>query len=106
MNDFLIEFNKLDWEQPQKGIKQKSYTKGTTRIRLVRFNDEFKEKDWCTKGHIGFVIKGNLRVEFDKETIIFKEGNALWISEGVKYKHKVKMEKMKTAELILFEKIL
>ena len=81
-------------------------------ITLLRtqFNDirtrEFKEKDWCTKGHIGFVIKGNLRVEFDKETIIFKEGNALWISEGVKYKHKVKMEKMKTAELILFENIL
>lgn len=105
MNHFLIEFNNIKWEKPQKGIKQKSFTKANKRIRLVRFTADFEEAHWCTKGHVGFVTQGNLRVEFEDKTIIFSKGNALWISEGEDFKHKVKMQTPNTAEVILFEEI-
>ncbi|MFT6747956.1 MAG: hypothetical protein ACJAZ2_002314, partial [Glaciecola sp.] len=58
MTDKLIHFDKLDWEQPQEGVKQKIYSNGDKQLRLLRFSDNFIEHDWCTKGHVGYILSG------------------------------------------------
>ncbi|MCB0707373.1 MAG: hypothetical protein KDC34_18780 [Saprospiraceae bacterium] len=103
MHDYLINFEALEWEKPQKGVAQKIFSDGAKRIRLLRFSDEFVETDWCMKGHVGYVLAGEMLVDFNGTLKRFKTGDGLWINEGAPSKHKVSIEKGKQVELILFE---
>jgi len=103
MDNTLIQFAKLQWETPAEGVEQKVYSNGNQRMRLIRFYDNFVEKDWCLKGHIGYVTNGEMKISFDGIIKSFRQGDGLWIDEGEEFKHKVIMEKGKQVEIILFE---
>ena len=105
MTDNLIHFENLDWERPKEGVEQKVYSVGNERLRLLRFQDSFIEKEWCFDGHIGFVLQGEMKIDFNGTIKNYKKGDGLWINEGESSKHKVIIEKGKQIELILFESI-
>jgi len=100
----LIEFAKLDWIIPSVGVRYKEFIKGNQKLRLVEFSEGFFEADWCTKGHIGYVIEGQFKIDFSGEIANFSKGDALWIPEGEENKHKLVIMNKITAKLILFEK--
>jgi ethanolamine utilization protein EutQ (cupin superfamily) len=60
------------------------------------------EKDWCTKGHIGYVIEGCLSIDFNGKQMNFKAGDGIFIKEG--NKHKGSVAKEEKALVILFDK--
>ena len=99
----LIKFEHIAWERPHEGVKQKVYSDGKTRLRLLQFNEDFIENDWCLKKHIGYVLNGEMKIDFDGTIKHYKKGDGLWIPEGIDSKHKVLIEKGKHVELILFE---
>ena len=99
----LIQFKNIAWAKPSKGMEQKVYTDENKRMRLVKFNDDFIEKDWCTNGHIGYVIEGEMQIDFNRELKHYKKGEGLWINNGEK--HKVIIAKGNHVFLILFESI-
>ncbi len=101
----LIKFESMPWETPHKGVAQKVYIEDTNRLRLLRFNDDFMEEDWCLNGHVGFVVEGEMNVDFNGEMTVYKKGDGLWIPAGENSKHKVIMEKGKEVLLILFESL-
>ena len=103
MTKYLIRFEDLEWTSPKKGVDEKLYSDGNKRMRLVRFNEDFIEEDWCLKGHVGLVLDGEMTIDFNGTTQAYKKGDGLWIREGRSSKHKVVMEKGKYVELILFE---
>ena len=103
MTEKLINFKKLNWEKPQKGVEQKVYSDGTVKMRLLRFLDNFVEDEWCLKGHIGFVLNGEMKIDFNGEIKNYNKGDGIWINEGPDSKHKVIIEKGNQIELILFE---
>lgn len=69
----------------------------------MQFFEDFREDDWCLKGHIGFVLNGEMSIDFDGTIMQYKKGDGLWINQGHDSKHKVLIEKGKQIELILFE---
>lgn len=69
MHDHLIDFNKMAWEHPAPGIRQKVSVKDGRKVRLVEFADSFVETGWCTKGHIGYVLDGRIMIDFDGRQI-------------------------------------
>lgn len=99
----LIHFENIDWERPKEGVEQKVYTDGNQQLRLLRFRDSFVEEEWCLNGHVGFVLEGEMDINFNGVITKYKKGNGLWINEGESSKHKVMIEKGKQIELILFE---
>ena len=99
----LIQFDKLQWEQSAKGAEQKVYTDGKQRIRLLKFSDSYSETDWCTNGHIGLVLKGEMKISFNGRVESYKQGDGLWIEAGASSRHKAIIEKGKYTELIMFE---
>jgi quercetin dioxygenase-like cupin family protein len=103
MKDVLINFSDLDWDQSKKGVFQKVYAKGNNQMRLLRFDDTSKEENWCTNGHIGYVLEGEMHVDFDGILKVYKKGDGLWIEEGLHEKHRVFIKKNEFVELILFE---
>lgn len=103
MTENLIHFKNIDWESPQKGVQEKIYSEGEKRLRLLKLEEDFVEKYWCLKGHIGFVVEGEMKIDFDGKIEEYKQGDGLWINEGEPSRHKVMIEKGKYVLLILFE---
>lgn len=102
----LIPFEKQPWESVKDGLKQKSYTFKGRRLRILLLGETFKEESWCLNGHVGFVLKGHMRINFNGTVAEYTAGDGLWIEEGEESKHKVMIEKDHEVELLLFENIL
>lgn len=103
MPETHISFREIPWEYPAPGVSQKISTDGSKRIRLLRFEDNFVEENWCTKGHQGYVLSGEMQISFNGDIRNFQAGDGLWIETGIGFQHKVIMQKGKFVELILFE---
>jgi ethanolamine utilization protein EutQ (cupin superfamily) len=88
MEQCKIDFTSMPWEKPADGIRFKGYEQEGKQIRLVEFTDMFVEPDWCTKGHIVYILEGTLEVNFDGYIVVFNAGDGLFIPAGEKDKHK------------------
>lgn len=100
-----IEFQAIDWEQIATGAKQKLCQTQNKTIRLLRLNDSFLEAHWCTKGHIGYVLEGEMTLDFNGNKINYKVGDAFIIKEGEATKHKAIIENNKFVKLLLVEEL-
>lgn len=83
-----IDFNGLDWSSPAPGVREKAAAVGKQRLRLVEFTPEFVEEDWCRRGHIGYMLDGELEIVFDDHTIRLSKGDGLFIEGGEASRHK------------------
>ncbi|MHC4499416.1 MAG: cupin domain-containing protein [Planctomycetota bacterium] len=61
-------------------------TEGGRKLRLVEFSKEFVEPDWCSRGHIGYVLEGQMEVNFDGKVIVFGPGDGIFIPAGEKHR--------------------
>lgn len=91
MDQNKVIFSKLFWQSPQSGVRYKKYDSGGKQIRLVEFDKSFVEQEWCLIGHIGFVIKGEIEIDFNGNSIYYEAGNAIFILPGEEHKHKLKV---------------
>lgn len=65
MNKYKSEFSKLSWESPINGVRHKYFDQNGIRLRLVEYSNNMP-LHWCEKGHYGFLIEGNMEIEFEK----------------------------------------
>jgi quercetin dioxygenase-like cupin family protein len=86
----VIEFSKLEWQDVAPGARFKVFQEGRKQLRLVEFTNEFVEHDWCEKGHIGFVLSGELEVQFKNQVLRYPEGSAILINQGAENGHKAR----------------
>jgi quercetin dioxygenase-like cupin family protein len=73
-------------------------------VRLVEFTSEFVEREWCDKGHTGFVVAGELEIDFSGHVVRFPEGSALLIPAGSHHRHKARVLTPRVC-LFLVEKV-
>jgi quercetin dioxygenase-like cupin family protein len=102
MEQYKIDFESMEWQSPAAGVRFKVYEQNGRRLRLVEFSREFVEQDWCTKGHIGYLLLGQMEINFDGKVITFGQGDGIFIPAGKKHKAKVLTD---TAQAILVEDI-
>ncbi len=88
MVDHRVAFDSLQWVSPLPGARHKLYRHEDTVLRLVEFSRGFVEPDWCTKGHIGYVLDGQVDVDFDGAVVRFSAGDGLFIPPGEDHRHK------------------
>ena len=88
MGQYKIDFESMGWETPAEGVRFKSYEQKGKKLRLVEFTRDFVELNWCTKGHIGFILEGQMEIDFDGKVIVFGPGDGIFIPAGEKHKHK------------------
>jgi len=84
---YKIEFNQIEWETPIAGVRHKFIDYEGQRIRLVEYSDEMPPH-WCEKGHCGYLISGEIEIEYSDQTIRYKSGDGIFIPDGASYKHK------------------
>ena len=80
MNHSLIPFDALDWQDGIPGARFKAFQRGNKQLRLLELTSGFVEPDWCEKGHAGFVVRGELEIDFRGQTVRYPEGSGLFIA--------------------------
>jgi quercetin dioxygenase-like cupin family protein len=90
VNISAIIFDQIEWQSPQTGMLHKVFQDGSKKIRLVEFSREFIEARWCEKAHAGFVLSGDLDIDFSGHVVRFPEGSALLIPPGAAHAHKAR----------------
>ena len=86
-----VKFDALPWQSPLAGARYKVFQQGNRRLRLVEFSYGFMEPDWCTHGHIGYVLDGEMDVDFDGEVVHFSSGDGIFIPAGMENRHIAKV---------------
>ena len=90
MEQYKIDFESMEWEVPARGARFKAYEQDGRKLRLVEFGKEFIEPG-CTKGHIGFILEGQIEIDFNGDVIVFGQGDGLFIPAGEKHRHKARV---------------
>jgi len=88
MEQYRIDFESMEWESPAEGVKDKAHEQDAKKLRLVEFSKEFVEPDWCTKGHIGYILEGQMEIDFKGDKEVFGPGDGVFIPAGQDHKHK------------------
>ncbi|MEZ5428015.1 MAG: hypothetical protein R2747_17215 [Pyrinomonadaceae bacterium] len=84
-----IDFSAIDWETSPLGSRFKAIETGRQqRVRLVEINRADGEAEWCRNGHVGYVIEGELEIEFRDRKIVFRKGDGILIAAGPDEEHK------------------
>jgi hypothetical protein len=105
MNQILVDFESIPWENPAPGVRYKAFIKGNQRLRLLEFSDSFIEPDWCIKGHAAYVIDGEFSLHLKDGIVHLKKGDIGFIPAGDEYGHKAVLEEHEKVKLLLFELI-
>jgi len=64
MDQYRVLFDDLDWQNGIQGSRFKIFRSDSKQLRLLEITSDFEETEWCEKGHMGFVIKGELEIDF------------------------------------------
>jgi hypothetical protein len=87
-----IQFQTTDWNSAEwtthpgeSGVAQyQTLDYGNLRIRKVKYSAGYKANHWCAKGHLLFLIEGDLRSELsDGRTFELRSGMSYQVSNGV-----------------------
>lgn len=88
VNSFKVPFEDMEWEQIRPDVRQKVRCEGARQFRLVEFDTSKGPEHWCEVGHIGYVLKGALSIDFNGEVLSFRAGDGLFIPSGAASRHR------------------
>ncbi len=103
MKNHLVQFESLKWINACKGMKYKKYEKGNKILRLIELTKDYCDLDWCEHGHIGVILEGNFRVEFQDHIEEFQQGDIVFIPQGEEHKHKASVINGESMMMLSFE---
>ncbi len=90
VEEYRVLFDSLEWQNGIHGARFKAFRSGSKQLRLLEFTSEFIEPEWCEKGHIGFVVQGELEIDFNGKLVCFPEGSGIFIPAGSANVHKAR----------------
>lgn len=87
MEPYKVDFDSLPWQSSLKGARYKAFQQGNRKLRLLEFSRGFIEPDWCVKGHVGYVLAGEVEIDFNGKLVRFSTGDGVFILPGEEHKH-------------------
>jgi hypothetical protein len=88
---YKVDFESIPWESPAPGLRFKAYKCCGQNLRLAEFTRDFVEPDWCVEGHAGYVLAGEIEVDFHGKKVVFRAGDGLFIPPGSEHGHKARV---------------
>lgn len=85
--EYKIDFDALEWSFPISGVRHKKFSFQNQKLRLVEYTPDM-EPHWCDRGHAGYILEGQLQIEFEDGTRVFNAGDGIVIPDGPDHKHK------------------
>ncbi|MCG6932662.1 MAG: hypothetical protein LJE57_03395 [Gallionella sp.] len=90
MEQYRVLFDGMAWQNGIHGARFKAFLSGARQLRLLELTSEFVEPDWCNKGHVGFVVQGELEIDFHGHLVRYPEGSGILIPSGPASGHKAR----------------
>ena len=90
----------LPWVQRSPAMREKVSQNGERRFRVVEFAAAFREPNWCTEGHVGYVLAGETDVLVDGQTVTYRKRDVIDLPPGTRHRRNATIE---TTTLFLFE---
>lgn len=90
MNPRSVDFEALPWESAAQGARYKTFRGEGKQIRIVEFTHEFVELQWCEKGHVGLVMKGEPEIDYRGKLVRYPDGAGIRIRAGPINGHKAR----------------
>jgi quercetin dioxygenase-like cupin family protein len=84
-------FAEMAWTKIAPHAYEKRVDSGNHLLRLVRFEPEFVERDWCERPHFGYVVDGQLAIQFDQSTVTYADGDYIAIPGGRETRHRAQV---------------
>ena len=94
----------IAWETSTPGVRTKTVVRGGKKLRLVEFGRDFVEPEWCTRGHAGLVLEGEMDLNVDGSIVKLRAGDAVMLPGGAEHRHKHHAT-IATTRLFLVEEI-
>ena len=104
MDTYKIDFDSTPWTSAKRGIRSRIVEQDGKRLRLVELNRGFNEREWCTKGHVGYVLEGEMEIRFGAGAVSYSAGDGVFIPAGDQHRHKAKVMS-NFVKLILVEEV-
>lgn len=71
-------------------VVSKAVTFENFRIRQLSFSENYEADHWCEKGHVIYVIDGELLIEYkDQPSVFVSKGSSLILGDNISW-HKAK----------------
>ena len=91
MTTYNVNFASMPWDTSTPGVRFKVQKQDGTQLRLVEFFREFVESDWCLRRHVGYLLEGELEIDFNGQRVLFRQGDGIFIPPGEAHKHKARV---------------
>jgi quercetin dioxygenase-like cupin family protein len=93
---YKIVFDDHEWFEAGDGMRYKRIQLGDTQVRLVEWDKAMVHANWCFKGHIAYVIKGDVEIDIAGKVFRYGPGDVFIVPEGEEHRHRPKVltEKM------------
>jgi quercetin dioxygenase-like cupin family protein len=82
-----VDFNALQWQSPIEGIRHKCLEQDGLRMRLVEYSRTMPPHS-CDKGHYGYLIEGQLEIQYEDERVVYNPGDGIFIPDGPDHRHR------------------
>lgn len=102
-------FTVVDWKQitptthaGTKGVASwRTADAGDVRVRVVEYSPGYTADHWCSKGHVVFVVEGELTTELkDGRKFVTPEGSGFHVGEDETNPHMSRTEKGATLFIV------
>ncbi len=101
---YRIAFDEMPWKAAPSGARFKLHQEGARQLRLLKFGRDLNHPEWCTTGHIGYLLEGEMEVEFDSQVMTYRAGDGLYIPAGEEKRHRPRAIS-ETVRLLLIEDV-
>ena len=87
--EYKAEFAALDWSSPMDGVRHKCVDQAGQRLRLVEYSQAMP-LHWCDRGHHGYVLEGEIEIEYATAVVTFGPGDGIMIPDGSAHRHRAR----------------
>jgi hypothetical protein len=79
-----LDFDAVGWADDQEGIRSRAAVELRSRWAVVEYEPGAVREEWCTDGHRGYVLAGQIEYEFDdgSDPLAVDQGQGFFLSAG------------------------
>jgi len=79
-----LDFDGIDWADDQHDIHSRAENALGQRWAIVEYEAGAAREEWCTDGHRGYVLAGQIEYEFDDGTapLHIRQGQGFYLAAG------------------------
>jgi hypothetical protein len=85
-----VDFDSMEWESPMPGVRHKASIRNGRCLRLVEYSKSM-EPHWCHRGHTGYILDGQLEIEFKGGREVYESGDGVTIASGEEHAHRARV---------------